>query len=161
MFVNLVSVFLFPGRIARKTTDCRRGIKRCSTLLLNADPFFFAAILFFFVHGPWWRQGRGSCCSVHVRWRLINGNIVAGCWSIQCSCLLFLFWKNRQDIALFLPLLSLVLSPRSYLLAPDFRLSPTIPPIQLPLNVLFTIFYYLPPKDSSPYISNHTVSSRY
>jgi len=35
----------------------------------------------------------------------------------------FLFWKNRQDIALFLPLLSLVLSPRSYLLAPDFSCS--------------------------------------
>ena len=33
------------------------------------------------------------------------------------------------------------------------RLSPTIPPIQLPPNVLFTIFYYLPPKDSSPYNS--------
>ena len=33
------------------------------------------------------------------------------------------------------------------------RLSPTIPPIQLPLNVLFTIFYYLSPKDSSPYNS--------
>ena len=33
------------------------------------------------------------------------------------------------------------------------RLSPTIPPLQLPPNVLFTIFYYLPPKDSSPYNS--------
>ena len=33
------------------------------------------------------------------------------------------------------------------------RLSPTIPPIQLPPNILFTIFYYLPPKDSSPYNS--------
>ena len=33
------------------------------------------------------------------------------------------------------------------------RLSPTIPPLQLPRNVLFTIFYYLPPKDSSPYNS--------
>ena len=33
------------------------------------------------------------------------------------------------------------------------RLSPTIPPIQLPQNVLFTIFYYLPPKDSSLYNS--------
>ena len=32
-----------------------------------------------------------------------------------------------------------------------FRLSPTILPLQLPQNVLFTIFYYLPPKDSSPY----------
>ena len=30
------------------------------------------------------------------------------------------------------------------------RLSPTIPPIQLPPNVLFTIFYYLPKKYSSP-----------
>ena len=34
-----------------------------------------------------------------------------------------------------------------------FRLSPTIPPIQLPPNILFTIFYYLPPKDFSPYNS--------
>ena len=33
------------------------------------------------------------------------------------------------------------------------RLSPTIPPIQLPPNVLFTIFYYPPPKDSSLYNS--------
>ena len=30
------------------------------------------------------------------------------------------------------------------------RLSPTIPPIQLPPNILFIILYYLPPKDSSP-----------
>ena len=37
------------------------------------------------------------------------------------------------------------------------RLSPTIPPIQLPPNVLFTIFYYLPPKDSSPYNSSPTI----
>ena len=33
----------------------------------------------------------------------------------------------------------------------DFRLSPTIPSIQLSLNVLFNIFYYLSLKDSSPY----------
>ena len=33
------------------------------------------------------------------------------------------------------------------------RLSPTIPSVQLPPNVLFTIFYYLPPKNSSPYNS--------
>ena len=33
------------------------------------------------------------------------------------------------------------------------RLSPTISHLQLHTNVLFTIFYYLPPKDSSPYNS--------
>ena len=33
------------------------------------------------------------------------------------------------------------------------RLSPTIPPIQLSPNVLFTIFYYLPLKDFSSYNS--------
>ena len=33
------------------------------------------------------------------------------------------------------------------------RLSPTILPLQLPPNILFTIFYYLPPKDSAPYNS--------
>src|SRR6185503_10281479 len=32
-------------------------------------------------------------------------------------------------------------------------LSATNPPNQLPPNILFTIFYYLPPKDSSPYNS--------
>ena len=35
----------------------------------------------------------------------------------------------------------------------EIRLSPTIPPIQLLPNVLFTIFYYLPPKNASPYNS--------
>jgi len=34
------------------------------------------------------------------------------------------------------------------------RLPPTVPPIQLPLNVLFIIFYYLSLKNSSPYNSS-------
>ena len=39
----------------------------------------------------------------------------------------------------------------------DLRLSPIILPLQLLLNVLFTIFYYLPLKDSSPYNSSPTI----
>ena len=48
--------------------------------------------------------------------------------------------------------------PSSLLLQLDspssvLRVSPIIPPLQLSPNILFIIFYYLPPKNSSPYNS--------
>ena len=64
--------------------------------------------------------------------------------------------RPRSRDTLFLLCSSYILSKRRDRLArllACIRLSPTIPPIQLPPNILFTIFYYLPPKDSSLYNS--------
>jgi len=65
----------------------------------------------------------------------------------------FLEGRGSQEKGKRVQLRSIAVKPPGHRVSykETLRLSPTIPPIQLSPNILFTIFYYLPPKDSSPY----------
>ena len=67
----------------------------------------------------------------------------------------FLEGRGSQEKGKRVQLRSIAVKPPGHRVSykETLRLSPTIPPIQLSPYVLFIIFYYISPKNSSPYNS--------